>query len=97
MLTGVSRFHPVFLGGINVKSGNKPPWSLPAKARYGEFDYDRAKKYFGATNIQTPQFFPILSILVRIVLSMICTQWSVIQVRDDIMGACQWLILHVLP
>jgi len=56
-------FHPVFLGGINVGSGNKPPWSLPAKAKYGNFDSHRAKKYFGATDIQTPDFFPILSVL----------------------------------
>lgn len=55
----------MFLGGINVASGNKPPWSLPAKAAYGVFDGDRAKKYFGATDIRTPDFFPILSILVR--------------------------------
>ncbi|KAJ6595906.1 putative glutathione S-transferase kappa 1 [Mycena vulgaris] len=56
-------FHPVFLGGINVGSGNKPPWTLPAKAAYGAFDSDRAKKYFSAPDIQTPSFFPILSIL----------------------------------
>jgi len=56
-------FHPVFLGGINVLSGNKPPWSLPAKAKYAVFDGDRAKKYFDATDIRTPEFFPILSIL----------------------------------
>jgi len=59
----VVEFHPVFLGGINVGSGNKPPWSLPAKASYYKFDGARAKKYFGATEIQTPDFFPILSIL----------------------------------
>jgi len=56
-------FHPVFLGGINSLSGNKPPWMLPAKAAYGSFDGDRAKKYFGAQDIRTPEFFPILSIL----------------------------------
>jgi len=56
-------FFPVFLGGINVGSGNKPPWTLPAKAKYGAFDGDRAKKYFGATDVRTPHFFPILSIL----------------------------------
>jgi hypothetical protein len=54
----------VFLGGINVMSGNKPPWTLPAKAAYGVFDGDRAKQYFGAQDIRTPAFFPILSILV---------------------------------
>ncbi|KAF7983723.1 hypothetical protein HWV62_19673 [Athelia sp. TMB] len=56
-------FHPVFLGGINVLSGNKPPWSLPAKAVYGAFDNARAQAYFGVHDITTPDFFPILSIL----------------------------------
>ncbi|KAF1841588.1 glutathione S-transferase kappa 1 [Cucurbitaria berberidis CBS 394.84] len=54
---------PVFLGGINVGSGNKPPWTLPAKAAYSKFDSARAKRYFGVPNIQTPSFFPILSLL----------------------------------
>ncbi|ORY19761.1 glutathione S-transferase kappa 1 [Clohesyomyces aquaticus] len=54
---------PVFLGGINVGSGNKPPWTLPAKAQYSSFDADRAKHYFGVPNLQTPSFFPILSLL----------------------------------
>ncbi|KZP03652.1 putative DSBA family oxidoreductase [Athelia psychrophila] len=61
-------FFPVFLGGINVLSGNKPPWSLPAKAAYAVFDGTRAKKHFAtpafdAPAIRTPDFFPILSIL----------------------------------
>ncbi|KAF2022204.1 glutathione S-transferase kappa 1 [Aaosphaeria arxii CBS 175.79] len=54
---------PVFLGGINVGSGNKPPWTLPAKASYSQYDNERAKKFFGATNVKTPDFFPILSLL----------------------------------
>lgn len=54
---------PVFLGGINVGSGNKPPWTLPAKAAYSSYDSARAKLYFGVPNIQTPSFFPILSLL----------------------------------
>ena len=58
------RFHPVFLGGINNLSGNKPPWALPAKAAYQVFEGDRAKKYFNAMYIRTPDFFPTLSILV---------------------------------
>ncbi|CAO2657199.1 Nn.00g033250.m01.CDS01 [Neocucurbitaria sp. VM-36] len=53
---------PVFLGGINVGSGNKPPWTLPAKAAYSKYDSARAKRYFGVPNIQTPSFFPILSL-----------------------------------
>ncbi|KAF1814994.1 thioredoxin-like protein [Eremomyces bilateralis CBS 781.70] len=55
-------FVPVFLGGINVGSGNKPPWTLPAKKNYGPYDSDRAQKYFGVKLI-TPEFFPILSLL----------------------------------
>ncbi|KAJ3523219.1 hypothetical protein NM208_g12536 [Fusarium decemcellulare] len=35
-------FHPVFLGGINHLSGNKPPWMLPAKATYLADDSRRA-------------------------------------------------------
>ncbi|KAF2837939.1 glutathione S-transferase kappa 1 [Patellaria atrata CBS 101060] len=54
---------PVFLGGINVGSGNKPPWTLPAKGKYSSYDTARAKKYFGVPNLRTPSFFPILSLL----------------------------------
>ncbi|KAL5119512.1 hypothetical protein ACEQ8H_002577 [Pleosporales sp. CAS-2024a] len=54
---------PVFLGGINVGSGNKPPWTLPAKAVYGRYDSERSKHYFGLPNVKTPEFFPILSLL----------------------------------
>ncbi|KAJ4992720.1 dsba family oxidoreductase [Stagonosporopsis vannaccii] len=54
---------PVFLGGINVGSGNKPPWSLPAKAAYSSYDSARAKRYFGVEDVKTPDFFPILSLL----------------------------------
>jgi len=56
-------FIPVFLGGINHGSGNKPPWTLPAKATYGKFDSDRAKKYHGLDNISPPDFFPPVTLL----------------------------------
>ncbi|EZF12459.1 hypothetical protein H112_06578 [Trichophyton rubrum D6] len=55
--------HPVFLGGINAGSGNKPPWTLPAKAAYGQFDRVRAGKYFGVDDFKVPSFFPPLTIL----------------------------------
>lgn len=55
--------HPIFLGGLNVGSGNKPPWTLPAKAKYGTFDGPRGQKYFGSGKMTAPPFFPILSIL----------------------------------
>ncbi|KAF2997407.1 hypothetical protein E8E13_005347 [Curvularia kusanoi] len=54
---------PVFLGGINVGSGNKPPWTLPAKAAYSGYDSARAKRHFGVNDVKTPSFFPILSLL----------------------------------
>ncbi|KAK5056108.1 hypothetical protein LTR84_012661 [Exophiala bonariae] len=62
-LTHLLRIHPVFLGGINVGSGNKPPWTLPAKAKYGTYDSKRAVKYFGTEQLVTPDFFPILSVV----------------------------------
>lgn len=54
------------LGSIayNSHTGNKPPWTLPAKAAYSKFDSERACKYFGVPQIKTPDFFPILSIFV---------------------------------
>ncbi|EHL01155.1 Thioredoxin-like protein [Glarea lozoyensis ATCC 20868] len=56
-------FYPIFLGGVNVGSGNKPPWTLPAKATYGKYDSDRAKKYHGNLSIEPPSFFPPLTLL----------------------------------
>ncbi|KAL2829445.1 thioredoxin-like protein [Aspergillus cavernicola] len=55
-------FIPVFLGGINVGSGNEPPWVLPSKAAYGKYDGKRAQRYFGH-DFEIPSFFPILSLL----------------------------------
>lgn len=48
------------------RTGNKPPWTLPAKAAYSKFDSARACRYFGVPPIKTPDFFPILSIMVRL-------------------------------
>ncbi|KAF2086177.1 DSBA family oxidoreductase [Saccharata proteae CBS 121410] len=56
-------FHPVFLGGINHGSGNKPPWTLPAKGAYSAFDSKRANLYFGTPNFSPPPYFPIVSLL----------------------------------
>ncbi|KAI8658078.1 Glutathione S-transferase kappa [Fusarium keratoplasticum] len=55
-------FIPVFLGGIQTSSGNKPPWTLPAKAAYFSHDTPRALKYFGL-KFTIPDFFPILSLV----------------------------------
>ncbi|KAH6661937.1 thioredoxin-like protein [Plectosphaerella plurivora] len=45
---------PVLIGAINVGSGNKPPWTLPAKARYLPNDSRRSAVRLGLTNIRTP-------------------------------------------
>ncbi|KAF9874128.1 DSBA-like thioredoxin domain-containing protein [Colletotrichum karsti] len=49
--------HPVLLGGINAASGNKPPWTLPAKAKYGTFDARRSSVRVGKPDITTPPDF----------------------------------------
>ncbi|KAF6837283.1 dsba family oxidoreductase [Colletotrichum plurivorum] len=49
--------HPVLLGAINVASGNKPPWTLPAKAKYGAFDARRSSARVGKPDITTPPNF----------------------------------------
>jgi hypothetical protein len=46
-------------------AGNKPPWTLPAKAKYSSFDGPRAAKYFGTKPVKAPEFFPIMTLLVR--------------------------------
>ncbi|KAJ6441188.1 amino acid transporter [Purpureocillium lavendulum] len=69
-----NRFIPVFLGGINVGSGNQPPWTLPAKAKYLEFDGKRAQRYFGL-KFEIPDFFPILSLLPQRSLTYVKAQW----------------------
>ena len=48
---------------IDQRKGNKPPWTLPAKQAYGKYDGKRAQRYFGVS-LESPDFFPILSILV---------------------------------
>jgi hypothetical protein len=58
------RFHPIFLGGVNVGSGNKPPWTLPAKADYSRFDSARARKHHGNLEIELPLDYPPLTLLV---------------------------------
>lgn len=43
-------------------SGNSPPWTLPARAKMGNFDSRRAQKYFKQP-VKLPKFFPINSLL----------------------------------
>ncbi|KAK0646145.1 thioredoxin-like protein [Cercophora newfieldiana] len=47
-------FHPFLLGAVNAGSGNKPPWTLPAKATYGLHDAKRTIARFPNLPIQFP-------------------------------------------
>ncbi|OTB20329.1 hypothetical protein K445DRAFT_312768 [Daldinia sp. EC12] len=46
--------HPFLLGAINAGSGNKPPWTLPAKAVYGTYDSQRSLRAVGLANVSPP-------------------------------------------
>ncbi|KAI1393742.1 thioredoxin-like protein [Hypoxylon trugodes] len=46
--------HPVLLGAINAGSGNKPPWTLKAKAQFGSFDSQRSLRAVGLSNVSPP-------------------------------------------
>lgn len=56
-------FVPVFLGGINHATGNKPPSTLPARGRYGPYDMRRALEQFKTVPLSAPDFFPMVSLL----------------------------------
>jgi 2-hydroxychromene-2-carboxylate isomerase len=55
---------------LTISKGNIPPWKLPAKAKYSEYDRKQAVRYFGIPDFQAPSFFPILSLLVRLFFSV---------------------------
>ncbi|CAK7199963.1 hypothetical protein SEUCBS139899_002651 [Sporothrix eucalyptigena] len=50
-------YHPVLLGAINKVSGNKPPFSLPAKAKYGIYDSQRSCERAGVPEVRPPPDF----------------------------------------
>ncbi|KAH7038166.1 uncharacterized protein B0I36DRAFT_315695 [Microdochium trichocladiopsis] len=49
--------YPVLLGAINAGSGNKPPWTVAAKAAYLAHDSNRAKRLVGLdpAHVQAPR------------------------------------------
>ncbi|KAH7328549.1 thioredoxin-like protein [Stachybotrys elegans] len=52
---------PTLIGGINHLSGNKPPWMLPAKAKYLEADSQRAARRVSKPRIAFPKDFLSMS------------------------------------
>ncbi|KAG9257303.1 thioredoxin-like protein [Emericellopsis atlantica] len=57
-------FHPVLIAGVNNLSGNKPPWVVPAKAKYLAIDSRRAAQRVGLTNLATPKDFMKMSLTI---------------------------------
>ncbi|KAF4511343.1 hypothetical protein G6O67_003149 [Ophiocordyceps sinensis] len=47
-------FHPVYLGAIMQSTGNRPPWTVKAKAAYLSWDSARAARAVGITGWATP-------------------------------------------
>ncbi|QKX54072.1 uncharacterized protein TRUGW13939_01155 [Talaromyces rugulosus] len=89
---GVSiELHPVFLGGINVGSGNKPPWTLPAKAKLGASDRRHASRYFGVPESEPPPFFPILSLLPQRAITYIKSAYPRAKFEETFNLYWQWL------
>jgi len=54
----------LFSEGLALEYANMLDRTLPAKAKYGKFDSDRAKKYHGMEDISVPTFFPPVTLLV---------------------------------
>ncbi|PSR94416.1 DSBA-like thioredoxin domain-containing protein [Coniella lustricola] len=49
-------FHPMLLGAVNAKTGNKPPWFVQAKATHGwTWEAKRALVHFKRPDIRPPQ------------------------------------------
>ncbi|GAW19230.1 hypothetical protein ANO14919_087150 [Xylariales sp. No.14919] len=46
--------HPYLLAAINVGSNNRPPWVVPAKAKYSKYDTRRAADNVGLKNFSIP-------------------------------------------
>ncbi|KAI0180005.1 thioredoxin-like protein [Hypoxylon sp. FL1284] len=46
--------HPILLGAMNGSTGNKPPWTLPAKAAYLKHDSRRSLAFAGLTGASAP-------------------------------------------
>ncbi|KAI0816454.1 hypothetical protein GGR55DRAFT_674655 [Xylaria sp. FL0064] len=47
--------HPYLLGAINVGSNNRPPWIVPAKAKYSKYGTKRAADGVGLKDFTIPE------------------------------------------
>lgn len=69
-------FIPIFLGGVNHATGNRPPSTVPAKAKYGVYEMRRAVEQFGTVNLTGPPFFPMVSLLPQRCMCVIKAKYS---------------------
>ena len=83
-------FHPILLGAINAGSGNRPPWTLPAKASYGLYDASRAIARFPGLKIKMPEDLMTLG---HTVLPQRCLHYIKATYADEVYEAT---ILHLL-
>ncbi|KAI4150021.1 MAG: hypothetical protein LQ340_004308 [Diploschistes diacapsis] len=56
-------------------TGNRSPFTVPAKVAYSPYESKRAAKYFGIQGGSFPSFFPFLSLLPQRVLNHIKTSY----------------------
>lgn len=47
-----------------MTTGNKPPWTVPAKGKMSKFETKRAMGYLKIKPFEMPKSFPIVTILV---------------------------------
>ncbi|KAI1151373.1 thioredoxin-like protein [Nemania diffusa] len=46
--------HPFLIGAVNVGSGNRPPWLVPAKAKHSKYESKRTAAAIGLKNLSPP-------------------------------------------
>uniref|UniRef100_A0A093XKY1 Glutathione S-transferase kappa n=1 Tax=Talaromyces marneffei PM1 TaxID=1077442 RepID=A0A093XKY1_TALMA len=84
--------HPIFLGGIMNGSGNQPPWLVPAKAKLGQLELERAIKYWKVEPFKIPKIFPILTILPQRALTYIKHTYPTAQFENTAHLYWQWFL-----
>ncbi|EED16107.1 DSBA family oxidoreductase, putative [Talaromyces stipitatus ATCC 10500] len=88
--------HPIFLGGIMDRSGNTPPWKVPAKAKLGQLELARGIKYWNVEPFTQPDFFPILTIFPQRALTYIKHTYPLTQFEKILDLYWQWFFYQHL-
>ncbi|KAK2763109.1 hypothetical protein FQN54_009743 [Arachnomyces sp. PD_36] len=75
---------------------NKPPFTVPAKAKYGTFDRVRSAKYFGVRDFTVPEFFPILSLLPQRCMTYVKEKYSKDRFEDAFLVLWEYIFFQHL-